>query len=154
MNVSQPLFGQEISYSKPKLHSGIDEPAELLDYLRRAYDTNSTVEHYTWIKIGFMHLKINVFLCMGMDILYPEFAKVIDIIRVNDQFLFHLHSYNTISFDNQYLAYVVKKNTLSTFKTITSIPKLPILHSRRSFQFNNTNIYLSPKQFLCQQTFL
>ena len=154
LNVSQPLFGQEISYSKPKLHSGIDEPAELLDYLRRAYDTNSTVEHYTWIKIGFMHLKINVFLCMGMDILYPEFAKVIDIIRVNDQFLFHLHSYNTISFDNQYLTYVVKKNTLSTFKTITSIPKLPILHSRRSFQFNNTNIYLSPKQFLCQQTFL
>ena len=85
MNVSQPLFGQVISYSKPKLHFGINEPAELLDYL--AYDTNSgntTVEQYTRIKIAFMHLKINILLCMGMGILYPEFAKVIDIIRVND----------------------------------------------------------------------
>lgn len=113
----------------------------------------SNVSHYdlvystAWVNCKQMHLKVNMFVLVRTDGLYPVFGKIVSIYLIGCHCFVKIIIFETMCFDDMYQAFVVKATNNCEFLYIEAIPVHPV-YLRRAFDSSNHNLYISTKMYI------
>ena len=132
-----------------KLQSLLSEECiEVATFLRNnsSLQDDSLISHPSVVKFNGVTFKCNVFVLFTYDVFNPIFCKILDLLSTDDGAFLVCREFLTHSYDPHYHAYIIKPTCkpLCVFK-ISSLSFSLVFHPRRSFDRNDSHLYISLK---------
>ena len=125
------LFTNEIEFGSSKSPSLLSsECAEIVCYLttHMSLTLEAFVSHPSFIKYNGVLFKINAFILLKYDVFEPVFAKINDLLLVENCAYMVCCEYTTQFYDIHYHAYVIKRKDAAMFvHAVTSLPYILVL---------------------------
>lgn len=106
----------------------------------------SLIAHPSLIKYNGVTFKPDVFILLSYDVFDPVFCKICDLLNTDAGIFIVYHEFLTHSYDYHYHGYIIKQtNKPLCIMKIDSLPFFLVIHPRRTFNQNESHLYVSLK---------